>query len=851
MNIEIIGRHALLFDDDTNAAFINSDDALVEWNSLLIDRYDVRHLLSSPPPSRRRRNPQTTHSSSADAEIDYERYLDLPSPSDEQEHAKPEPLGGFNAVPFSYGNYEDFNDKKIAEAESEISGFQPPFTVPDSLVQNLPPTEKVHQIIARTALFVSKNGGQSEIVLRVKQGDNPTFGFLMPDHHLHPYFRFLVDNQHLLQSDNEKTSTTENPSGAGALSLLGSVYGNVEDDDGGVEPVSLSVDVDPTKSHASSVDVDPTKSHAPGKTILPAVKDEPVSKLSVPSKEDAPVQKRSPSLNSLKAERTSSMKKDESLDSLSVVPDKLRASSLPPIPKTEQMVLDPPYDMKRLVDKIVEFIIKNGRQFEAVLMEQDRGHGRFPFLLPSNIFHPYYLKVLQQAQEPKLTVRGLHNEKDDFGGHIPNKKRSISRENENRKVESDDVPFDSERKEKFKMVINKSKKEGSEPAKATQPQLEVQVDAAQAAAILQAATRGIKLPNLGILTGQPSNEAESSETQMTREQKIKAERLKRAKMFVAQLKSGAAPSKAEPSRGLSVEPQGSGANYRLAAKENERSTTPSTYDSTDKKVKSENEHLNEERRSKRNYRARAETAETLEDDEEDEREGKRSHRHHTKKHRSRSRSVEVESEEKDDEERDNKRVKRRRRSHRTSHKHDDIGKSNEERRHKSSRKKKHRSPSSYEEDDYGRNHEYSKRRHRSRHSSHEESDDGVDSDHKHSRKKHKHRSHRTSHHSRDKHRKSHSSKHRHKLDDSSEEGHRDLKKDDKHKKGLNSDREELEEGEISLKLSGQSVDGASQKHLMDVSSSHQGQRSPSQPIETTEVPDDLRAKIRAMLMSTM
>ena len=84
MDIEIVGRHTLFFDDDTTAAFVNSEDALVEWNSLLIDRYDVRHLLSSPPPSRRRRNSQTSHSSSADAEIDYERYLDLPPPSEEE-----------------------------------------------------------------------------------------------------------------------------------------------------------------------------------------------------------------------------------------------------------------------------------------------------------------------------------------------------------------------------------------------------------------------------------------------------------------------------------------------------------------------------------------------------------------------------------------------------------------------------------------------------------------------------------------------------------------------------------------------------------------------------------------------
>ncbi|KAI3753974.1 hypothetical protein L2E82_26040 [Cichorium intybus] len=138
MNIEIVGRHALLFDDDTTAAFVNSQDALVEWNSLLIDRYDVRHLLFSPPPSRKRRNPQTSHSSSADAEIDYERYLDLPPPSEEEEaDEKSEPVHGLNAVPFSYGNYEESNDQKNAEAEPEGPRFHPPFPVPDSLIQNL------------------------------------------------------------------------------------------------------------------------------------------------------------------------------------------------------------------------------------------------------------------------------------------------------------------------------------------------------------------------------------------------------------------------------------------------------------------------------------------------------------------------------------------------------------------------------------------------------------------------------------------------------------------------------------------------------------------------------------------
>lgn len=749
----------------------------------------------------------------------------------------------------------------------------------------------------------------------MKQGDNPTFGFLMPDHHLHPYFRFLVDHQDLLQSkdngqaeNDEKTSNTENAAGAGALSLLGSVYGTGEDEDGGAEHASSS-----SRECVSDV----TIPLAAGKTMLPAGKDELVSKHSLSFKEDASILKRNSLTNASKAGRTSSIRKGESLGSFSAVPDKLRASSLPPIPKNENMLLDPPSDMKRLVDKIVEFIIKNGRQFEAVLMEQDRAHGRFPFLIPSNKFHPYYLKVLQKTQESKLTVKSLHNEKEDFRGHALNKKTSISRDTESCLIESDDIPLDSERKEKFKMVINKSKREGSDlPSKATQPQLGVQVDAAQAAAILQAATRGIKHPNLGILSkmslngnsygprsegGEPSNsshpnnaakevasEADSAEAHLTQEQKLKAERLKRAKMFVAMLKSGAAPSKTEPSRGLSAEPQGSGASLgddnRFAAKERERSTVPSDFETSDKKIKSEKEHLYEERRAKRKYRARSsrdeegEAAETQEDDEEeedgdnDEREGKRSSKHRTKKHRCHNHSVEEESEERYGDERDYKHTKRRHRSHRTSHKHGDRDKHDEERDHKHSRKKKHRSSSSYEDDEQEsepeRVHEYARKKHRSHHSSHdEESHDEEESDLKYSRKtrssrgedegrkdrhsRRKHRSHKSSHHSRDKHkhRKSHSSRHRQKPDVSSEEELRD------HNKGSNSEREELEEGEISSKLSGQSkgplVDVASREPSVDVSSSYQDRRPLTQPSETTNVPDDLRAKIRAMLLSTL
>ncbi|KAF7140543.1 hypothetical protein RHSIM_Rhsim06G0220200 [Rhododendron simsii] len=257
MDLEVVGRHALLFDDDATASFVNSTDALVDWNSLLIDRYDVRHLLSSPPPPRRRRNPQQTqHSpppsaSSIESELDHERFIDLPPPSDEQGvedrllkcHSSDMVTScvSHRTVYCVYAKVLE-SDQKNSDDGQGNSGFHPPFPVPESLLQSLPPTEKVHQIIARTAVFVSKHGGQSEIVLRVKQGDNPTFGFLMPDHYLHAYFRFLVDHQDLVQSSTDGKTETEKKGNAesnqtdgvvaGALSLLGSVYGSGEDEDG-------------------------------------------------------------------------------------------------------------------------------------------------------------------------------------------------------------------------------------------------------------------------------------------------------------------------------------------------------------------------------------------------------------------------------------------------------------------------------------------------------------------------------------------------------------------------------------------------------------------------------------------
>lgn len=273
-----------------------------------------------------------------------------------------------------------------------------------------PPTEKLHQIIARTAMFVSKHGGQSEIVLRVKQGDNPTFGFLMPDHHLHAYFRFLVDHQELLgsstggknQEEEKKVNSEHNQTvdvgESGALSLLGSVYGSGEDEDGATEEGSK-----PKDSDSGRILDDTTNPDKLGRSEFSAnldEKDQKPPKLQVlTSKEKDPASKRIRSINTVKVGTNSSLKKDSEAFAAA---EKSLASALPSALKVETLVLEPPSDLKKLVEKIVEFILKNGREFEAVLAEQDTKYGRFPFLLPSNPFYPYYLKALQKAQEVRF-----------------------------------------------------------------------------------------------------------------------------------------------------------------------------------------------------------------------------------------------------------------------------------------------------------------------------------------------------------------------------------------------------------------------------------------------------------------
>ncbi|XP_032953624.1 splicing factor, suppressor of white-apricot homolog isoform X2 [Rhinolophus ferrumequinum] len=113
--------------------------------------------------------------------------------------------GSYNAVGFTYGSdyydpsepteeEEPSRQREKSEAEN-VEENEEPFIAPVGLNVppdvELPPTAKMHAIIERTANFVCKQGAQFEIMLKAKQARNSQFDFLRFDHYLNPYYKFI------------------------------------------------------------------------------------------------------------------------------------------------------------------------------------------------------------------------------------------------------------------------------------------------------------------------------------------------------------------------------------------------------------------------------------------------------------------------------------------------------------------------------------------------------------------------------------------------------------------------------------------------------------------------------------
>ncbi|CAH8516150.1 unnamed protein product [Schistosoma turkestanicum] len=108
----------------------------------------------------------------------------------------------YGAVSFSYNESAskpngDESNKESTEPGSNEQRTEEPYTCPPELQQllsnfQLPESDKQAHIIEKTAVFVSRQGTQMEIVLKAKQHNNPLFGFLTYDHPLNPFYKEIV-----------------------------------------------------------------------------------------------------------------------------------------------------------------------------------------------------------------------------------------------------------------------------------------------------------------------------------------------------------------------------------------------------------------------------------------------------------------------------------------------------------------------------------------------------------------------------------------------------------------------------------------------------------------------------------
>ncbi|XP_020524732.1 splicing factor, suppressor of white-apricot homolog isoform X2 [Amborella trichopoda] len=889
--------------------------------------------------------------------------------------------GSYQAVPFSYGNTEASSDPRNSEERFGKSNFCPPFPMPETLVNHLPSTEKIHQIIARTALFVSERGGQSEIILRVKQGNNPTFGFLMPNHNLHPYFRYLVDHPELMvptkdkpipQQDDGESDMGQNQScsvvGEG-LSLLGSIYGSGEDEDGSVDAA-----LDPRDAEsAPSVEVADRTHSQPSSHILDKAGSNHLSSVSL-VKEKVPLACSHASVAAVAASELYSKRKElDAKMSITIVPNKPITSSSSLL-KDESLIMEPPSSVKYVIEKIVEFIVKNGKEFEAILIEQDQNSGRFPFLLPSHRYHLHYLKVLQWALEFKLSKRSNTAQPLDVDKKSVRETSRFKGANSAQGLNgsSAQVPTDLDRTEKFRMVIGGAKKESQDPpSKPSQQGVGLSVEAA--AEIVLAATRGSRnnnpktnfskthldsskatedpglsnsetggslplslhacghstserdksnsLPPLvsnlekgGVSVAKAmaesaalaaASEADSSEARLSHDQKLKAERLKRAKMFAALIKAGGAhrapvqltlgqPILASASghsdtleirsRSRGATPSFSGANALEPSKmdlglleetqeiesfeERKKETVQTGHEGRNDKSKKEVEENGGDSKKHRNYRRKHHEEEKNDESEEEQGEDRASKKHKRSKKKRHGRGRKGESEEEEGEVRDDKKHThsrkewhRRERNDQSEEEEEEVGNN---KKHKHSKEKQHAGERSdgTEEEEEGEVRESKKHRHsrRKRHrreinyeSGEEDEDDGDTKQDRHSKRK-CHREDKRRHDAEidEKRHKSHStskrteSRYRHKHHDSSEGSDGHGRKSDKHKERYRRDDDGVNL-EPTVYRSGDEVEVGEKVDSMSLGGVEGGRGEAPH----SEIPEDLRTKIRAMLLSTL
>ncbi|GMS89248.1 hypothetical protein PENTCL1PPCAC_11423, partial [Pristionchus entomophagus] len=198
----VFGYSSRLYTNDSRSELIAGESHLQPWSldeAVLIDRFDVRLLLSTVPSDSKGRVGLSREEEKEERECEDERWGDLHDAElaslkrMEEEEVRPKKA----EFSFSYDQSSSApsSSSKVEEEDddSEDEPFVPPVGIKLPLGLETPENQKLNHVMERTAVFVVKQGPQMEIVIKAKQrNNNEQFGFLHFDHILNPYYKYIM-----------------------------------------------------------------------------------------------------------------------------------------------------------------------------------------------------------------------------------------------------------------------------------------------------------------------------------------------------------------------------------------------------------------------------------------------------------------------------------------------------------------------------------------------------------------------------------------------------------------------------------------------------------------------------------
>ncbi|XP_070991798.1 splicing factor, suppressor of white-apricot homolog isoform X3 [Oncorhynchus clarkii lewisi] len=420
--------------------------------NILIDRYDGRghlHDLSEYDAGSWNRDYQLSEEEARiEALCDEERYLAMHTDLLEEEARQEEEYkrlsealadeGTYNSVGFRYSAdyYDPSQPTEEEEANRETEEAEPqeseePYVAPPGLAippdVELPATTKTHAIIERTANFVCQQGAQFEIVLKAKQSGNSQFDFLNFEHYLNPYYKHILkamkEGRYTPASDKQDSQDSDDSDDDGDGNYLHpSLFApkkssrleelmkplQVMDPDHPLAALIRKTQQERNGAAAAAAAIMATKlEEVPAEPAVPATPAEYIADRTTPPAPPEPSTRIIytappttfpiiPPPNPVPSQVPvclSTPSPPAPVIPAAVIPETSLRPQAPiavaaPVAVAAPAIIPPPPDIQPVIDKLAEYVARNGVKFETSV--RAKNDPRFDFLQSWNQYNTYY-----------------------------------------------------------------------------------------------------------------------------------------------------------------------------------------------------------------------------------------------------------------------------------------------------------------------------------------------------------------------------------------------------------------------------------------------------------------------------